>query len=274
MELGQQQEAYRKRGMEIASLSYDSPELLRNFAGRKGLRYTMLSDPESRTIRAFGILNDNFPKDNPFYGVPFPGMYLIDEHGVVTAKYFEQDHRERYTAASVLVRQFGEGGAARTVIETPHLRLTASASDTRLSPGGTATLVVELDLKPGMHVYAPGVAGGYIPIDWRSPASTLWLAGPVAYPPSRNLRLEAIHETVPVYENHVRLLRDLTIGQQQELTPALGAGGTLAVEESFRYQACDAKECYPPRSVPLKWVFQVDKLDSQRAPAELQRKPK
>jgi len=29
------------------------------------------------------------PRDNPFYGVPFPGMYLIDEHGVVTAKYFE-----------------------------------------------------------------------------------------------------------------------------------------------------------------------------------------
>ena len=97
-------------GLGIASVSYDSAALLRNFAERKDLHYPMLSDPESKMIRAFDILNDNFPKDHQFYGVPFPGMYLIDEHGVVKAKYFEDDHRERFTAASILVHQFGQGG--------------------------------------------------------------------------------------------------------------------------------------------------------------------
>jgi hypothetical protein len=260
--------------MEVASLSYDSAALLRNFAARKGLRYTMLSDPDSKVIREFGILNENFPKDNPFYGVPFPGLYLIDENGVVKAKYFEEDHRERFTAASILAHQFGEGVATRTVVKTPHLRLTYGASDTHLSAGGTAALILDLDLKPGMHVYAPGVTGGYIPIDWQSAQSAAWLAGPVSYPASHNLHLEVIHETVPVYEGHLRLLRDLTVGQQKEMAPALDPRGAMAVDGTFRYQACDARECYPPQKIPLKWIFQIDKLDSQRAPADLQRKPK
>ena len=243
-----------------------------NFAERKGLHYPVLSDPDSAIIRAFGILNDNFPKDHQFYGVPFPGMYLLDQNGVVKAKYFEDDHRERYTAASVLVREFGEGGESKAVVDTPHLRLTYSASDTHLSPGGTAELILDIDLKPGMHIYAPGVTGGYIPIDWQAGGLKGWMAGPAQYPKARMLRLEAIHETVPVYAGQVRLLRDLTVGQEQEFAPLLGPDRTLAVEGAFRYQACDAKECYPPRSVPHKWSFHMDKLDSQLAPAELQRK--
>ena len=61
-------------GLGIASVSYDGAALLRNFADRKDLHYPMLSDPESKMIRAFDILNDNFPKDHQWYGVPFPGM--------------------------------------------------------------------------------------------------------------------------------------------------------------------------------------------------------
>jgi len=259
-------------GLGIASVSYDSAPLLKNFAERKDLHYPMLSDPESRMIRAFDILNDNFPKDHQWYGVPFPGMYIIDEHAVVTAKYFEDDHRERFTAASILVHQFGQDGAVKTTVDAPHIQLTYSASDAALSPGGTAALILDIDLKPGMHVYAPGVEGGYIPIDWKMPESKAWIAEPVSYPESKKLHLAAINETVPVYQGHVRIIRDLTIGQQPELAPSLGPDRNLAVEGTFRYQACDEKECYPPRSIPLKWTFRIDKLDSQRAPVEMQRK--
>lgn len=232
----------------------------------------MLSDPESKMIRAFDILNDNFPKDHQWYGVPFPGTYIIDEHGVVKAKYFEDDHRERFTAASILVHQFGQDGSVKTTVEAPHIQLNYSASDAALSPGGTSTLILDIDLKPGMHVYAPGVEGGYIPIDWKMPESKGWIATPVSYPQSKKLNLPAIHETVPVYQGHLRIIRDLTVGQQPELAPLLGADRNLAIEGTFRYQACDEKECFPPQSIPLKWSFRIDKLDSQRAPVEMQRR--
>ena len=223
-------------------------------------------------IRAFGILNDNFPRDHAWYGIPYPGTYILDERGVVKAKYFEDDHRERYTAASILFHELGADGSVKTTVETPHLKIAYGASDLNLSPGGRATLIVDVELKPGMHVYAPGVADSYIPIDWKMPESKGWLAQPIDYPASRKLRLKAIHETVPVYEGHLRLARDITVGQQPEVGPLLGPDRTVTVEGSFRYQACDARECFPPKSVPLKWTLTIDRLDSQRAPVELQRK--
>ena len=156
----------------------------------------------------------------------------------------------------------------------PHLKLKLQRERYQAAPGGTAALVLDIDLKPGMHLYAPGVTGGYISLDWQAAASKAWLAGPVAYPASHNLRLDVIDETVPVYEGHIRLLRDLTVGQQQDLAPLLAADGTLTVEGAFRYQACDSRACYNPRSIPLKWIFHINKLDPQRGPVELQRKTK
>jgi DsbC/DsbD-like thiol-disulfide interchange protein len=216
-------------------------------------------------IRAFGILNTNFKPGELPYGAPFPGMYLIDERGIVRAKYFEDDHVERYTAAGILVRHFGAAGADKTEIDTPHLKLTSSASDAVVWPGNRITLVLDLELKPGMHVYAPGVQGGYIPIAWTMAESKDWLALPVAYPGSRMLHLPVIDETVPVYEDRVRLTRDLIFGLP--LAP-----GELTIEGAFRYQACDDKACYPPRTIPLQWTARVERLDGQRAPADLQRK--
>ena len=64
------------------------------------------------------------------YGIPYPGTYLVDRAGRVTAKYFEDDYTQRYTSADILVSRFGESaGAAHTVAEGKHLRVSASASN-------------------------------------------------------------------------------------------------------------------------------------------------
>lgn len=265
MELEQQREAYRKRGLGVAALSYDSPALLKNFAERKHITYPLLSDPESKVIRAFGILNTNFKPGQMPYGAPFPGMYLVDQHGIVRGKYFEDDHIERYTAAGILVRHYGEPGAEKTETDTRFLKVTISTSDTSVWPGNRITLTLDLELKPGMHVYAPGVQGGYIPVDWRMGESKTWLALPAVYPDSHMLNLPAIQETVPVYTDRVHIVRDVLIGQPVPQGP-------LTIDGTFRYQACDDKECYVPQSIPLKWLVQVHALDSERAPAGLQHK--
>ena len=256
----------------MAALSYDRAALLRHFAATKGITYPLLSDAESKVIRAFGILNDNFPPDHPWYGVPFPGTYISDEQGVVRAKYFEEDHRERYTASSIWSRQLKDGASpARSEVETKHLKLAAWASDSTVQPGNRILLGLNIELNPGIHVYSPGVEGGYIPIEWKIAESSGWLAHPAQYPPSRKLHLPAIRETVPVYEGRFRLTRDLTIGQSQEIRPVTGSGSELVVEGSLRYQACDETMCYPPQTVPLRWMFRVEPHDTRRAPAELQR---
>jgi hypothetical protein len=259
-----------RRGLGLAVITYDSPAVLRHFAERRGIAYPMLSDSGSKVIRAFGILNPNIPAGTPFHGVPFPGTYIVDARGVVRSKYFEDDYRERVTAGSILLREFRADGGTVAEVRTRHATIRASATNDTVFAGSRITLAIDVELPRGMHVYAPGVEG-YKPIAWTlAPTKGVLLLDP-AYPPSRMLRLKAIGETVPVYENRVRATRDLVIGMANELGPAAMKDGVV-VEGALQYQACDAKVCYPPESVPLRWRFAVQPPDRDRVPAALRDK--
>jgi hypothetical protein len=272
VELEQNREEFRKLGLGLAAISYDSVAVLYNFAERRGIHFPLLSDPDSKVIRELGILNETVPKDSPFFGVPFPGSFVLDGKGVIAAKYFEDDFRERYTSGDILARQFGVRPAAeRSEVEGKQLRLEAAASNAIVAAGQRVSLTLEIELRPGMHVYAPGVEG-YIPIEWKMKESDAAVAHEVSYPASVKLHLAAIDETVPVYRDHFRLTRDITIGQDAKVRPALDGSGKFTVEGALRYQACDDRVCYIPQELPVKWVFSYAEFDRQRAPVELRRK--
>ena len=272
VDLNRRYDEYRKQGMNIATITYDSVAILKHFGERQQIRYPMLSDPDSKVIREYGIFNENVEKGNRAYGVPYPGMYVLDSNGIVKSKYFEDDYTERYSAAAVLTREFGTDGAEKAVTETTHLKLTTSASDSSLSPGRRVTLTAELELKPGLHVYAPGVGYGYIPIAWNIPDTKAAVAFPAEFPQPRTMEFSDLKEIVPVYEGKLRLVRDMTIGQEAEIAPSLSPDRKLTVEGTFRYQACNDKECFAPRTLPLKWTFTMGELDRQRVPEEIQHK--
>ena len=256
----------------MAAISYDSPAVLKNFADRRHITFPLLSDPDSKIIRAFGILNEEAPKDTFTYGIPHPGTFIVDPQGMVVTKYFEDNYRERDTASQVLVRQFGVRlGLAESRLENSHLKLTTWASTATASQGQTISLIIDAELKPKRHVYAPGVKG-YIPIDWSLASSKAAAARAPTYPPSKTLHLPAIGETVPVYAGKFRLAREVTIGTEADIKPLLKEGKDLVLEGSFRYQACDDRECYLPQTVPLRWTLRFEPLDRQRVPEEMQRK--
>ena len=199
----------------------------------------------------------------------------MDRAGRVTEKYFEDDHTQRYTSADILVSRFGEStGAAHTIAEGKHLRVLASASNARVRSGQRISLVLDVQLGPRLHVYAPGVQSDYIPIEWSMKESPAMLVRAVAYPVAKMLRLEAIGETAPVFEGTFRLLRDVTVARDATVRPLLDAEGKLTMEGALKYQACDDKVCYPPETVPVRWSLQVEGHDRERAPAELQHKAK
>jgi len=272
VELEQNRGAFEKLGLGIAAISYDSVAILRNFAERRSIHFSLLSDPDSKLIRDLGLLNLTVTKDSPFFGVPYPGFFVLDGSGLVTAKYFEDDVRERYTSAGILMRQFGiETAALRTEVQGRQLSGAATASNSIIAAGQRVTLRLDLQLKPGVHVYAPGVEG-YIQIEWKMKDSDAFRAAPVDYPPSEKLHLAAIDETVPVYRDQFRLTRDLTFAQDSTLRSLLDSSGKLSVEGTLRYQACDDRICYIPQELPLKWIFQYAEFDHQRVPQEMRRK--
>jgi hypothetical protein len=269
--LEQQKSRWEKNGIRIAALSYDSVDVMRSFANRKNITYPLLSDRGSEIIRRLGVLNENYRKDDLRYdGVAWPGTFMLDNFGVITAKYFEDEHHERYTSANLLVRHFGEvDGSVQTEIETPHLKVRSSASNAVVGVGTRIALVLDVELKPNMHVYAPSASGGYIPVQWTIEESKAWLARPVEFPKAKTLYLKLLKESFPVYENHFRIVRDFTVGEIFEHR-AVASDGSLTVKGAFRYQACSDRECYPPRSVPLGWTFRTQVHDQIRVEEKYQ----
>lgn len=272
MELEQNRERIRKRGLGLAAISYDSVAVVKSFAERKHITFPLLSDAESKVIREFGILNDTVKPGTMTFGIPYPGTYVVDTNGVVVSKYFEDDYRERVSASTIMAREFGDtGGSAGSAIEAKQLRVTTGASVPLARPQERIVLSVDIALKRKMHVYAPGVVD-YIPIEWKLEEGPFLKAHAFRYPASRTLHLKAIKETLPVYEGQVRLTREITFGAENALRPLLTPSGELVLKGSLRYQACDDKKCYTPETVPLEWRFRFEGLERERAPTEFQRK--
>jgi len=159
-------------------------------------------------------------------------------------------------------------------VETGHLKVIMSASDYKVRPGNRVTLILHIELKPGLHVYAPGVKGGYKPLRWDVRRSIGWKLHDVRFPQPRTLELPVLHEVLPVYEGSFLLSRDITLGQLEQLVQVVKANGELLIHGTLRYQACNDKECFPPQKVPLKWTLRGQRHDPRRAPPELRKSGK
>jgi len=264
---------FEAQGLGIAAFSHDTPDILSHFAERRGpFHYPLLSDPDSDAIRAFGILNRNIPEDHPFHGMARPGTFVVDANGVITAKYFEPGHRQRFTASSVLVKNFDGGGGTRMLVDADHMRLEAYPAQDVARRGNRVTLVMELDLPEKMHVYAPGVEG-YTPVSVSIVDSPFLKAHETTFPDSEEMYLEAIDETVPVFHDRVRIFQDVTISPR---FPGFDEpeDAELVIPATFSYQACDDTVCFIPSEVPISFTMKLVQHDGERVPDELRRKPK
>ena len=98
------------------AISYDAVDVLATFTAKQHITYTLLSDEGSTVIRALGLLNERVfehhaaygvPKRDQHWGVPYPGVFLLDEQGYVRQKRFQQSYRERETGVALLEQGFG-----------------------------------------------------------------------------------------------------------------------------------------------------------------------
>jgi peroxiredoxin len=51
---------------------------------KKKITYPLLSDPDSKVIKAFGVLNEKATGRTA--GIPHPGTFLIDQKGIIRSK--------------------------------------------------------------------------------------------------------------------------------------------------------------------------------------------
>ena len=53
-----------------------------------------MSDPGSKTIKAYGVFNATVEPTNYAYGIPFPGTFILNPGGKVTARFFEDAYQQ------------------------------------------------------------------------------------------------------------------------------------------------------------------------------------
>ena len=94
--------AIERRGYKMASISYDSPQILSTFMERRGIKYTMLSDPKSEIIDRYNLRDPQYKAGSRAYGVPRPIIFILDKNGTVKAKLYEESYRDRPPATLVV----------------------------------------------------------------------------------------------------------------------------------------------------------------------------
>ena len=91
-----------KRGYRLAGLSYDAPDVLEAFVAKRGLTYTLLSDPKSEVIDRYKLRDPQYAAGSKAYGVPRPIIFIVARDGTIKAKLFEETFKTRPPLALVI----------------------------------------------------------------------------------------------------------------------------------------------------------------------------
>jgi peroxiredoxin len=218
----------KRDGLGLAAVSYDAVPVLADFSKRRHITYPLLSDAGSVVIRRYGILNTTVPESSrQAYGIPFPGTFILNPQGVVTARFFEQAYEERNSVGSLLVR-LGEGiDVPATKISSPQIQITSYATDQTVALGTHFSLVLDITPGPLMHVYAPGVVG-YKAIGLTIRAQPGMLIREARYPKPEDYFFQPLNEHVAVYQRPFRVVQDLAVDAS--------AGGRVGAEGRLQAQ--------------------------------------
>ncbi len=293
MELQDRLEELSASGIGVAAISYDSPEVLAEFAQRRGISFPLLADDDSAVISEFGILNtvateglgpnaddpavvadvakyvSMFGASNLIVGTPYPGTFVLDADGRVSARFFEEFYRERNTTSNVMLKM-GIGVSPVAAIEgsTAQLKFTAYPSNSSITAGSRFSVAVDVVPNEHMHVYAPGAeALGYRVIGLTFEPDPLLRFEPVEFPESEIYHFVPLDEFVPVYQQSFTLLQEIVVDASETAEGIMEQMDTLTLSGSFQFQACDDAICYLPTSLPVLLTLDIDNPDRQRASA-------
>lgn len=89
-------------GIGLVAITYDTPQQQQAFIERHGITIPVLSDMDAMTFKTLGILNPQYQPGDAEYGIPYPGMIVIDPRGKVVGKLFLEAYSSRVDSAATL----------------------------------------------------------------------------------------------------------------------------------------------------------------------------
>jgi len=83
-------------------MTYDSPALQQKFIDKFSITYPMLSDIDATSMKSLGILNTEYEPGDRGYGIPYPGIFVLNRAGQIVGKIFVEGYSTRVSADGVL----------------------------------------------------------------------------------------------------------------------------------------------------------------------------
>jgi peroxiredoxin Q/BCP len=95
-----------KAGVRIVGISYDSVDVLRKFSTGRKIAFPLLSDPDSKVIRAYSLFNKEMAGKKfgtiKLEGVPYPGTVIVGKDGTIKAKLFHDGVATRHSTDDLI----------------------------------------------------------------------------------------------------------------------------------------------------------------------------
>lgn len=103
MQLIEITDQFEAMGISVVAMTYDSVDMLKTVEEDQGIEFTLLHDDNMTHVNRLGILNDtDYEPGQRAYGVPYPGIFLLDADGTIQAKFAEEGYRIRPDFDNVL----------------------------------------------------------------------------------------------------------------------------------------------------------------------------
>jgi peroxiredoxin len=249
---------FNAAGIKLYAVSYDDVEALADFAQHHDITYPLLSDKGSKVIRRYGIQNHFVTREQiPYYGIPFPGSYLVDEDGVVIEKMFSRSLAARQSAESTIDRALGEillgedEPADRAGSDGIQLSATYHGGGGNLKSAVIRELVVRFELAPGLHIYDEPVPEGMV-------ATRIEVSGPPGFHtndmiklPTKRLKLPGIDSELRVWEGRVDFVIPVWVDDRVKGLMDESEFEDIDIVVKVDFQACDDQSCRIPQTETL-----------------------
>lgn len=277
MQLQKRAADIEQAGTALFAISYDPVQVLADFTAKHGITFPLLSDEGSQVIRRLRLYNEHLAEQAAAYGreaqphqfgVPYPGIFHLDEAGTIVGKWFEQGYRVRLNSALLLRRlptaHRPEAGAAASA-ERGGVTVSARIDSETYRPYERLHLRVTLQMSPGVHIYGAPAPEGLTALEVALEPFDGLDAAPEEVPPPDPLNLPEFPSTGPLgilpafgesapylgYEREVEIVIPFNI------VPLMDEA---KLQARVRYQACTEALCYPPDDVVLELTLRGEGL--------------
>lgn len=102
IQLQETKAAYDAAGIGMVAITYDDPALQKLFTDKFNITIPVLSDIDVLSFKTLGILNEEYMAGEFQYGIPHPGMIVVDPQGTVVGKLFLEAFSSRVDSTAAL----------------------------------------------------------------------------------------------------------------------------------------------------------------------------